>query len=241
MIISHSRRFIFIKTHKTAGTSLEIVLSRYCGEGDVITPLSFEEENQRREAGGLAPRNYGIELKDYSWNQRMRYAFTRRPIPRFRAHMQGWHVRREVGPEIWDSYFKFAVVRHPIDRCMSRFYYTRDYDIEHDRGAYWDVNDFDQFIRYRAGLINENWLMYTERDEVVLDYLVKYEDLEAGLAVVSEKIGIDHNIYDDLSRIHAKGSHRPKEKKAADVISDRHRMLISTLCEKEIDLFDYKV
>lgn len=240
MIISHSRRFIFIKTMKTAGTSLEIALSKYCGEDDIITPLWSGEEEMRKQSAGLSPRNYGIDRMDYSLGQRIRLAFTGKPVARFHEHTPGWKVRQEVGPEIWNSYFKFSVVRHPIDRCISRFYYTRDYDLEKDR-AYWDVNDFDQFLRYRANLINENWQMYTEKDEVTLDYLVKYEDFETGLGMVSEKIGLDHSIYEDLGQIHAKGSHRPKEKRANEVMSERHRMLISMLCEKEIELFGYEV
>ena len=40
MIASFSRGFVFIKGRKTAGTSIEIALSRFCSEGDVITPGS---------------------------------------------------------------------------------------------------------------------------------------------------------------------------------------------------------
>ena len=38
-IISHRHRFIFVRTHKTASTSVEIALSRICGPEDVITPF----------------------------------------------------------------------------------------------------------------------------------------------------------------------------------------------------------
>jgi len=37
MIVSRRHRFIFIKTHKTAGTSIEISLSRYCGASDIVS------------------------------------------------------------------------------------------------------------------------------------------------------------------------------------------------------------
>ena len=44
MIISHRHKFIFVKTKKTAGTSIETLLASVCGEEDVITEISEEEE-----------------------------------------------------------------------------------------------------------------------------------------------------------------------------------------------------
>ena len=38
MIISHKHKFIFIKTRKTAGTTIEYNLSKYLGSEDIIAP-----------------------------------------------------------------------------------------------------------------------------------------------------------------------------------------------------------
>jgi hypothetical protein len=54
LIISHRHRFIFLKTRKTAGTSVEIALSRFCGPDDVIR-RSPGDEALRRELGYPAP------------------------------------------------------------------------------------------------------------------------------------------------------------------------------------------
>jgi hypothetical protein len=39
MVISHKFRFIFVKTQKTAGTSIETYLSQVCDSFDILTPL----------------------------------------------------------------------------------------------------------------------------------------------------------------------------------------------------------
>jgi hypothetical protein len=57
VIVSHAHRFIFIKTRKTAGTSIEISLSRYCGEHDILTPITLSDEPLRGVLG-LAAQNY---------------------------------------------------------------------------------------------------------------------------------------------------------------------------------------
>jgi len=41
MIISHKHKFIYIKCRKTAGTSIEMSLSKLCGPQDIITPLTI--------------------------------------------------------------------------------------------------------------------------------------------------------------------------------------------------------
>ena len=62
MIISHRHKFIFLKTSKTAGTSIEIALSQICGEEDVITPLAKEDEELRRLLSCRSSQNYLPEL-----------------------------------------------------------------------------------------------------------------------------------------------------------------------------------
>jgi hypothetical protein len=44
VIISHKHRFIYIKTRKTASTSLEIALSAFCGPDDILTKFSDADE-----------------------------------------------------------------------------------------------------------------------------------------------------------------------------------------------------
>ena len=55
LIVSISaNEFIFIKTRKTAGTSIEIALSNFCKPEDIITcSLSKSEENDERESNHL--------------------------------------------------------------------------------------------------------------------------------------------------------------------------------------------
>src|SRR4051794_38679962 len=112
MILSHRYRFIFLKTRKTAGTSFEISLARYCGRRDVLTPISSEDE-ALRSALGRGPQNYGPRLRDYGPRDWLRLALTgrRKPGARFCNHMTAQEVRQLVGEQTWGSYFKFCFER----------------------------------------------------------------------------------------------------------------------------------
>ena len=63
MIVSHKYKFIFIKTRKTAGTSIEYNLSKYLGKEDIITPSS--------EAYYLA-KNFILETKISKFLKKLR-------------------------------------------------------------------------------------------------------------------------------------------------------------------------
>ena len=78
MIVSYSQSFIFIKTRKTAGTSLEIALSRFCNHNDIVTPLSsplneqWDEERLRRREGGYVRADV-LQLEGWEMCRRMSF------------------------------------------------------------------------------------------------------------------------------------------------------------------------
>lgn len=236
-IVSHSRKFIFVKTHKTAGTSLEIALSKYCGEGDVLTPFGPEDERLRRQVAAIGPQNYLRTLSEYPLRRRLKLLVRRQRQFKFGEHHPGWMIRREVGEEVWNGYFKFAVVRNPFDRVISKYHFMRGYFDALNVAPFWD-RSLDQFMRYFADSINENWVMYTDKDRIVLDFLVRYEHMEEDLAEVSRRIGLPVNLYQDLREIRAKGEFRPRSGRDA-VLDESQRLLVSTLCRKEIEAFGY--
>jgi hypothetical protein len=96
MIVSHRHRFIFLKTRKTAGTSVETWLSQHCGEEDIVTPFGVEEPGHR-------PRN-----AEGCYN-----------------HMPAAEIRARVGARAWGGYYKFCFERNPWDKVASQYYFTK--------------------------------------------------------------------------------------------------------------------
>ena len=177
MIVSHKHRFIFLKTRKTAGTSLEIALSRLCGPDDIITPISDRDEVLRKELGGRGPQN-------------CEPTSGRAPV----NHMPASGVRRLVGPEVWDEYFTFAVERNPWDQVASSYSYS-------NRRRRWNVQ-FGAFVRSpRLDKLARNQHIYRLGGQVAVDRVCLFESLDRDVAEVCDLLGLP-----PLELPHAKAS-----------------------------------
>ncbi len=130
MIISRSRNFIFVRTKKVAGTSIEFSLSRHCGDDDVITPIRNDIE---RAALGVWPRNFmrlprledeyraviagGDAARLLQTQKEMRHDMV------FWDHISAGQIRDRVGEEFWNKSYKFSVTRHPYEFVLSLMYF----------------------------------------------------------------------------------------------------------------------
>lgn len=206
MILSHRHRFIFFKTHKTAGTSLEIALSKFCGPDDVITRIQPADERLRRAAGFRGPQHFVHRpLREYGLKEVRSVLKRGRPPSLFDNHTKATRLRALVAPPVWAAYFKFTIVRNPWDVARSRYF--------HSVRKHWRPPPFDSWLASRSHLINRNWPIYTEDDVPLMDFYIAYEDLENDLTAVSARIGAPENVFDVFKTLRAKGGFRAEARR----------------------------
>jgi hypothetical protein len=227
MIVSHKYRFIFLKTRKTAGTSVEIALSRYCGPEDIITPLDPEDEETRRRTGGRGPQNYYIPIRRMNRGE-LAKLLKKGKRKALRHHNNAATVRRVVGKRIWDAYFTFCFERNPYDKAVSRYFW----ELRHRTDRWPSVSAFLESVdRYKL----TNWGIYTINDMVAVDHVARYERLQEELQQVSHRIGLPE--VPELPR--AKGSYRNDRTHYSQFLDEHARRQIETICRREIDAFEY--
>lgn len=236
MILSHEHKFIFLKTTKVGGSSLEIALSKFCGPMDVITSLFPPEDEAKRAALGFRGAQNYTEPYPWRWGLRetKRLLLSRQSPRRYYNHMPAAAARATVGPKIWDSYYKFTLARNPFDVAVSRFFM-------HQHRGVASAREFRSWLTGPDARIDRNLGIYMIDGEISVDKIVPYEALEQGLHDVSAAIGLPENIYGVMRSIRAKASYRSDKASTAEMFDGFPEgvALIEKLADPEIEMFGY--
>jgi sulfotransferase famil protein len=160
MIVSHSLRLIFVSNPKAASKSIEAALEYYNDEPQL--------------------------------NELYRDGFYTK------CHMPASVLREHLPQAIWQLYFKFAIIRNPWDWFVSQhFYNLRKRGIQADRSrklAVQDIFDTYGFLKQFRGVDwsqsgSQNSFLCDNQGSVLVDFLGRFEGLQADLGKALEKSG----------------------------------------------------
>jgi hypothetical protein len=225
VIISHEHRFVFVKTRKTAGTSVEVFLERIAGEDAIVTPITPPVEGHR-------PRNYerpGNPFRALLWEAHVRRPGGSGSADRacYKNHLDARGIKKRIGARTWDSYFTFCFERNPWDKVVSDYYWRRGNGVL-------DAS-FRDFVLTRT-LPSDFHLYSLDGRGVAVDFVGRYERLEDDLSVVLERLGIPT---DGVSLTREKGNFRPDAEREPTRFDDDMSARIAKVFAREIAAFGY--
>lgn len=233
MIVSHTHKYIFIKSLKTAGTSVEAALSQLCSGTDIVTPLGDYRFN--RDDGGQWIHN---SLNSEGFHQ----------------HDDAVTITRHVQPAVWRDYFKFSIARNPWDRAVSFFYWARRRDLESPPDnalarllKQWGGADarrkrlFVDFLKTgwsaKKGedTFQNNDRFYVMEGALCVDFVIRYETLQKDFDYACQKIGVRTP---ELPRL--KAGMRRDGNHYSQLYDQEARELVRSMHENDIRLFGYE-
>lgn len=231
MIVSHQHRFVFVKTRKTAGTSIEIALAQHCGPNDIITPIDDVDEQIRKNLGHRGPQNYEFRLKSKGITGIFRRLLGR-DIGKHFNHAPAGLIRDRIGAESFDSYRKFCVVRNPWDRAVSLYFWRRN---RPDAERLAEGTSFADFVRETSSEILSDAHIFTIDGGAAVDRFVRYENLNEDLTAALSELGLPAI---ELPR--AKSGTRKTKDHYSLIYDDESVERIREICAWEIDNLGYE-
>ena len=173
MLVSHSHKFIFFKTIKTASTSIEVFFEPYCTDqpSDYRDGEEFIDEHISNVGIVGARRAFGADDR-----------------PTFFNHQSASEIAGLL-PNEFANYFKFTCVRNPFDMLISKFWWDHQ-NVE--------IPESEALSAFRSWVLeqtnNFNTDIYLIEGQCAVDYFIRFESLKTDVECVATKLGIDSDI-----------------------------------------------
>lgn len=226
MIISHRHRFIFLKTEKTASSSLWSVFKAIAGERDRLYPA---DQRVRRE---LITSHGSLENVSFIGSN----GAGRRLLPGvfgLYRHAFASDVRAFIGPDLFERYMVITSERNPFDRQLSLFAHRRQKHGAVDLSRFSGAMESPMYNLLHYNRLR-NWDVYAIDGKVCASHVIRFENLQDDLGAVLRDLGIDPEAHmlPHLKKTRPYATYR-------EFYSDRARQLVSRWYRREIAHFGY--
>lgn len=173
MLVSHRYDFIYFKTRKTGGTSVEIYFEPFCWN----PALPFVEQHQREEEAtewGIVGSR-GLPVEGRTWIN----------------HLPASGIRELIGDDIFNRYYKFCVIRNPFDKAVSGFWFwaSPEKRLALKNAPFSRVREsFERWTLRRAMPVDR--IVYTIEGVPVANRYIRHENLAADMESVCHDLGV---------------------------------------------------
>ena len=212
LVVSKRYKYIFFHLPKNAGVSVSRML------------INQEKMLQVRRISSFFFRKL-FKTKDNFY-----FSIKRRKFIFFKSHLPCYQFQDIIDEEIFSNYLKFAVVRNPWDRMVSRFFYSKKINIKFKN------YDFEEFLKYdlenNMSVIDQYKYCTDKKNNFCLDEVIKFENLNNDFNKISS---LFFNKKDMLNHFN-KSDH----KQYREYYNDNTKDKIYYYCKKDIEFFEYE-
>lgn len=178
MLISYTHRFIFFHVAKVAGISMRKALKPYTQEPEI-----FKIRRPPQQVNGRPNPMYTV------WDSALTHATA--------------HETRNVLPEPFATFYKFAFVRNPWDWHVSMYHFLLK---ETDNPRYQEISAMSGFEEYLEWVIAtkkpypkgatklQSAMLTDETGQLIVDFVGRYEQLTTDFGHVCQHVQIDASL-----------------------------------------------
>lgn len=205
-------------------------MSKFCGDHDIITPISQEDEKIRQDLGYRGPQNYLVPMYDLRVRDigKLLLKKEKRKL-KFYNHISAKLIRARIGKRVWNSYYKFCYERNPWKRFISLYYHR----YKKEPGP--TISEFIDFD-YPLALKRRGFDLYAIDGKIAFDKVCLFENISEGLELIRKYLAIPEK----LKLPHAKSQYRKDKRSYRQILSVNEQARIARLFSDEIALFGYK-
>ena len=209
-MISYDKKCIFIHIPKCGGTSIE----------DVIWPHPEDRTEANLWMGFISKYRNKYQTGGLQ-------------------HLLACQIREEVGIDVFESFYKFAIVRNPWDRAVSQYSYMQTRPDLMDFIGMQPETEFKHYLQLIQEKQHVQWMsqidfLLDHDGTLLVDRLCRLEKLETDLTDIFDILGL---CIESNKIIHA---NRSKRKNIDHYYSDQESIdLVGELYSKDIEYLNY--
>lgn len=221
MLISHSKKFVFVHIYKTAGTSVMNVLLPY---GRFIDRLVFDFWLPKKIISQI--------IKIMGWSDDGQKQFTG-----VHKHAPASAIRTYMGLT-YDKYHSFVFVRNPFDLLVSLYFYISQARLHKHHKLVANM-EFKEFVKWHIASNPPRQIDFitdSKSKKIIVDYIGRFETLNDDLGTIVAKLGID----DNRNLSHKNHSRKRKSKDYKEYFDEETQVLAQNYFQKDLDAFGYR-
>lgn len=210
MLLSLEKNFIFIHIPKTAGSSVTRALAPWC-----------------------------VKPQRTQWRRLLSHL----PVPEkpqnafLRQHDKASWAKHKLPAEIYDSAYKFAVVRNPFELAVSSYYFRRKH-LSGRRRNRARVLDFKTFLRYlerknRFVRVDQTSWISDRHGNLIIDEVLRFEALAEQFNALVERLGLPGEVKLPRTNVNAPYDYRA-------VYDDEAKSIVRRLFFRDFERFGYE-